>query len=181
MKILLVYGTTEGHTRKVASFVADRLSGRGHAVVLADANEVPASLDVGRFDAVLIAASVHVGPSQASVTHFVAQHRAAIEARPNAFVSVSLAAASDEPDDVQGLRQCVQGFIADTGWTPRQIHHAAGAFRYTAYDFFKRWALRYIAYRKGAPTDTRRDHEMTDWDELARFADSFAAAVGSGG
>ena len=180
MKILLVYGTTEGHTRKVASFIAEHLSGRGHTVVMTDASEVPASLEVSRFDAVLIAASVHVGHYQAAVTHFVAQHRAAMDARPNAFVSVSLSAASDEPDDVQGLRQCVEGFIADTGWTPRQIHHAAGAFRYTAYDFFKRWALRYIAYRKGAPTDTRRDHELTDWDELARFADAFAQA-GSGG
>ena len=59
------------------------------------------------------------------------------------------------------------------GWAPHAVHHVAGAFRYTAYDFLKRWAMKYIAYRKGAPTDTSRDYELTDWDDLTSFADSF--------
>jgi hypothetical protein len=49
----------------------------------------------------------------------------------------------------------------ETGWSPKLIHHVAGAFRYTSYDFLKRWAMKYIAYRKGAPTDTSRDYELT--------------------
>ncbi len=173
MKVLLLYGSTEGHTRKISTFIADRLSARGHTVVLADANDAPLSSDFDRFDAALIAASLHVGRYQAAVIHFVKEHLAALNAKPTAFISVSLSAASDEPDDVQGLKACVAGFLTETHWTPRRIHHVAGAFRYTAYDFFKRWAMKYIALRKGAPTDTSRDHELTDWDGLRRFVDSF--------
>jgi menaquinone-dependent protoporphyrinogen oxidase len=177
MKILLVYGTTEGHTRKIAAFIADRLSGGGHTVAMADASDVPHPLDIGGFDAILIAASVHVGRYQSSVVRFVNEHRAAIEARPNAFLSVSLAAAGDERQDVQGLKACVARFQSQTGWTPHQVEHVAGAFRYTAYGFFKRWVMKTIAYRKGAPTDTGRDHELTDWEHLARFVDAFVGAI----
>ena len=154
MKILLVYGTTEGQTRKIASFAADRLSSRGHTVVLVDASDPPSALDVGRFDGALIAASLHVGRYQSSVVHFVRQHSAALDAVPNAFISVSLSAASDEPDDTRGLQTCIAEFLDQTGWTPWSVHHVAGAFRYTAYDFLKRWAMKYIAYRNGGPTDT---------------------------
>jgi len=177
MKILLVYGTTEGHTRRVAAFIADRLSGRGHEVTLAQAAAPGAGPDTGRCDAVLIAASVHLGRYQRAVIDFVRQHRTAIDARPNALVSVSLSAAGHADDDVQGLSRCVARFTADTGWAPRRVVHVAGALRYTAYDLLTRWVMRTIAWRKGAPTDTRRDHELTDWDALARFADAFAQAA----
>lgn len=173
MKLLLVYGTTEGQTQKISRFVADRLAQQGHQAVLVNTIESAPGPDLRDFDAVIIAASVHVGRYQSSVIHYVREHRAAIDARPNAFMSVSLAAAGHDEDDIEGLKKCVADFTHETGWTPSYIHHVAGAFRYTAYDFLKRWAMKYIAYRKGAPTDTSRDYELTDWDDLARFVDSF--------
>lgn len=176
MKFLLVYGTTEGQTRKIARFVTDHLAQQGQETQVVDAADAAAA-DPRECDAVIIAASLHAGRYQSAVIHFVRKHLAAIGARPNAFLSVSLAAASDDADDVQGLERCVAEFAHQTGWTPGRIHHVAGAFRYTSYDFLKRWAMKYIAYRKGAPTDTSRDHELTDWADLARFADTFMAEL----
>lgn len=172
MRLLLVYGTTEGQTQKVAHFVADYLAKQGLQTQLVDAIEVPAAIDPREFDGVIIAASLHEGRYQPAVTRFVRKHLAAIQLRPNAFLSVSLAAASNDEDDVQGLKECLAAFTEQTGWTPQRIHHVAGAFRYTSYDFLKRWAMKYIAYRKGGPTDTSCDHELTDWADLARFLDS---------
>ena len=176
MKILLVYATTEGQTQKIADFVTDRLARVGHQVVAANAADAGAQPDPRRFDAVIIAASVPLGRYQAAAIGFVREHRAAISARANAFLSVSLAAAGREPDDIAGLSKCVADFVQATGWTPRLIHHVAGAFRYTAYPFLTRCVMKYIAWRKGAPTDTRHDHALTDWDDLARFADTFGSA-----
>ena len=141
---------------------------------IADAGEalVP---ELRQFDAVLVAASLHVGRYQSSIIHFVRAHRTDIASTTNAFLSVSLAAAGRDQKDIAGLKKCVADFIHETGWTPGRIHHVAGAFRYTAYGFLKRWAMKYIAYRKGAPTDTSRDHELTDWDDLGKFADRFTA------
>jgi menaquinone-dependent protoporphyrinogen oxidase len=181
MRILLVYGTTEGQTQKVARFVADLLAQRGQEARVVNAiDEEAAAVDPREFDAVIIAASVHAGRYQSAVVHFVTRHLAGIDARPNALLSVSLAAASEDADDVSGLAQCIAAFTHQTGWTPRRIHHVAGAFRYTSYDFLKRWAMKYIAHRKGGPTDTSRDHELTDWARLTRFAADFLEDLKSG-
>ena len=173
MNLLLVYGTTEGQTRKIARFVADHLAQLGHQTELLNAIDATPAIDPRDFDAVIIAASVHEGRYQLAVIHFTREHLAAIATRPNAFLSVSLAAAGDDKEDVDGLTKCVTNFTHETGWTPNATKHVAGAFRYTSYDFLKRWAMKYIAYRKGGPTDTSRDYELTDWDDLARFVNSF--------
>jgi menaquinone-dependent protoporphyrinogen oxidase len=172
MKLLLVYATTEGQTRKIAQFVAHHLSQQGHQVQLVDAIDASADIDPRDFDVLIAAASVHAGRYQSAIIHFIRDHLAAMATRPNSFLSVSLAAAGDDKDDVEGLKKCVADFIHETGWTPKSVHHVAGAFRYTSYDFLKRWAMKYIAYRKGGPTDTSRDYELTDWDDLTRFVDS---------
>lgn len=174
MNLLLVYGTTEGQTQKIARFIADHLAQQGNQTRLANAIDMTAAPDLREYDAVIIAASLHAGHYQSAVVHFVSKHVAAIDARPNAFLSVSLAATSGDQDDALGLSRCVDNFTQQTGWTPQRIHHVAGAFRYTSYDFLKRWAMKYIAYRKGGPTDTSQDHELTDWEDLARFIDRFA-------
>ena len=36
--------------------------------------------------------------------------------------------------------------------------------------------MKYEAYRRGVPTDTHHDYELTDWDDVARFADSIESA-----
>ncbi len=174
MKFLLVYGTNEGQTEKICRFVADRLVQQGHQTLVINAIQPTPAADPRNFDGVMIAASLHAGRYQAAVIHYVREHLAAIDAGPNTFLSVSLAAAGDDEEDIEGLKKCVASFTHETGWTPKCIHHVAGAFRYTSYDFLKRWAMKYIAYRKGAPTDTSRDYELTDWHELSQFTDSFA-------
>jgi len=119
MKLLLVYGTTEGQTQKVAQFVHDHLAREGHQTRVFNAIDSTAeAADPLEFDAVIIAASLHAGRYQSAVIDFVSKHVAAINARPNAFLSVSLAAASDDQDDVQGLEQCVANFTQQTGVGP---------------------------------------------------------------
>ena len=154
MKLLLVYGTTEGQTRKIAQFVADHLTQRGHQTLLENAIDVKTAANPHGFDAVIIAASLHAGRYQSAVVHFVSKYLAAINARPNAFLSVSLAAATDDEDDALGLERCVIDFSEQTGWSPQRIHHIAGAFRYTSYDFFKRWALKYIEIGRASCRET---------------------------
>jgi menaquinone-dependent protoporphyrinogen oxidase len=176
MKVLLVYGTTEGQTEKIATVVASHLTLHGHEVLTANAALGARAADPGDFEAVLIAASLHAGRYQPEVVQYVKTHLPVISARRNAFMSVSLAAAGHDPEDLAGLKQCVAAFLHETGWTPDRVHHVAGAFRYTRYDFLKRWAMKYIAYRKGAPTDSSRDYELTDWDDVLRFADAFVTS-----
>jgi len=64
MKILLLYGTTEGQTRKIAEFVAKRLRDIGDTVTLVDATGDTTLVDLRAHDAAIVAASLHVGQYQ---------------------------------------------------------------------------------------------------------------------
>lgn len=169
MRILIVYGTTEGHTRELCRFVADSLRQEGHTAAMEEATSRADEADIAAYDAVILAGSLHVGRYQPGLVDFARRHREALTTKPNAFISVSLAAAGENPDDWEGLEQCIARFEHETGWTPKAIHHAAGAILFSHYDFFKRLALKHIAARRGQKTVTSRDYDMTDYTALKGF------------
>lgn len=170
---LVVYGTTEGQTRKIAEFIADHLVRRRDAATVVDASAAPKDLDLGSYDAAIVAASVHMTRHNAAAIHFVRAHAGALSKLPSAFVSVSLHAYSGEPEDEEEARGYVDAFCAETGWLPSCVHYAAGALRFTRYDFFKRWMAREVAKERGITPDPNGDLEFTDWRALTAFIDDF--------
>lgn len=172
MRVLVVYATTEGQTRKIATRIAARLGATGHEPTLVDATEASPEHDPALFDATVAAGSLHVGRYQAALVDYATRHAAALNAGRSAFVSVSLSAAGDDEDDLAGLDRCVETFRRETGWTRMRLYHAAGAFRFTHYDFLKRWAMKYVAYKRGARVEPGTDTEYTDWAALDRFVDT---------
>lgn len=176
MKILIAYATTDGQTRKIARFCADRLTDAGHAVELLPAAD-DEGLDFGRFDGAVLAGSLHLGHFQKSLAAFARTHAGALNGLPTLFLPVSLAAAGDDAEDRAGLEQCLARFLEETGWRPGQVSHVAGAFRFTEYDFFRAWAMRRIADAKGEKVDPHADKEYTDWAALAAALDGWAAGL----
>lgn len=172
MRVLIVYGTTEGHTRHLCEFIEKVLREAGHEAASKEADTAAPRPDP--FDLILVAGSVHVGSYQAALVDYVRRHRETLNSKPSAFISVSLSAAGENPDDWEGLKECVARFRHQTLWNPRSLHHAAGAIRYSHYDFFKRLALKFISRKRGQETVTTRDYDLTDYEELKRFALSMA-------
>jgi len=173
MRILIVYGSTEGHTRDVSAFVAKLLREDGHEVIVRDSAGKEPPADPSTFDVIFLAASLHVGRYQAALVEFARARHEILNAMPSAFVSVSLSAAGENPDDWEGLQQCVGHFANETMWTPKAIHHAGGAIRNSQYDFFKRLAIKYIARQRGQETVASRDYDLTDYAALKNFAFAF--------
>lgn len=164
MKLLIVYGTTEGQTRKICTFLRDEAHRAGHQAELADASDSPRSPD--GFDEVIVAASVHANSYQTSVKHYVRKYREALNSVPGVFISVSLTAVTDEPESWKELEQVTERFLQETGWHPLRVEQTAGALRYTEYNFFKKFIMRMIARKSGGDTDTSTDYEYTDWEKL---------------
>ena len=79
MRFLIVFATTEGHTRNLAAFSADRLRRVGHEVHICDAAQSDMA-DFARFGAALLIASVHLGRYQASLTKFARANHVALNA-----------------------------------------------------------------------------------------------------
>ena len=167
MKVLIVYGSTEGQTRKIANFLKEEIKKLGHEVSLADATDKPPH--PAGFDLVLIGASVHVHKYQTAVLHYIKTNVEALNKTQSGFFSVSMAAASGDAESLNELNDVTTAFLKDTGWTPSCIEQVAGALLYTHYDFFKKLIMRMIQKRKGGNTDVSGDYEYTDWTKLKVF------------
>ena len=90
MDVLIVYGTTEGQTRKIAEWTATHIRERGHHAELRDSGVPMSDLDFETFNAFIIAASVHQQYHQETVTDFVIAHHKLLNAKPSSYPSVCL-------------------------------------------------------------------------------------------
>jgi menaquinone-dependent protoporphyrinogen oxidase len=167
--IYIPYGTTEGQTAKIAEFISDVVRAHGHDVETADIKESGDTIPDG-CDAVIVGASIHMGKHEDYVRDFVQKNWAALEGRPSALFSVSLAAHGD----AENAASYVGKFEDETGWRPAQVGLFSGALLYTQYGFIKRLMMKKIASDKGSlDTDTSRDYVYTEWDGVKRFAEDF--------
>jgi menaquinone-dependent protoporphyrinogen oxidase len=177
-RILIVYGTTEGHTAQIAARMADAIRADGHDALILDSKAALKDAPVDGFDGIIVGGSVHVGEHQSSLREFAKRNRGLLERVPSAFFSVSLAAADADGEATAEMRQLVDRFVAETGWKPARVEFIAGALVYTQYNFFIRHMMKIIVRRGGhTELDTSRDYDFTDWDAVDRFARDFARGV----
>jgi menaquinone-dependent protoporphyrinogen oxidase len=169
MEVLILYASTDGHTARVAERIAKRLRDKGHRVESQRADASGMSLDLERYETVIVGAAVHYGRHPGHLRSLLRKHRAALAARPGAFFSVSLSARSKPP----AARRYVQKFLRQAEWRPQQTATFAGALPYSRYGAFKRLLMIAFVGHAGGDTDTSRDYEYTDWDAVDRFADAF--------
>jgi len=170
-RILVVYGTTEGQTVKVAAAVSETLRRNGADVDVRPASDGAPPPD--GYDAVIVAASVHAGRYQKPIRRWVRTHAAALSGKPAAFISVCLGVLQHDEKAQHDLQTIVDEFVATTGWVPGVVKFVAGALPYTKYGWLRRLVMKRIVAKAGGDTDTHRDYEYTDWNDLRHFADEF--------
>ncbi|HYL90897.1 MAG TPA: menaquinone-dependent protoporphyrinogen IX dehydrogenase [Burkholderiales bacterium] len=171
--VLILYATSEGQTARIAERIRERLRGAGHDVSALRAREEDPLPEVAKFDAVIVGASVHYGHHPASFARALQRQRQALQAKPNAFFSVSLSAdgpGANRPAAARYMRK----FLHKVGWQPRTTVAFGGALRYSEYAWWKRELVRLFVRVAGGDTDISRDYEYTDWGAVAQFADAFS-------
>lgn len=170
MSFLIVYGTSDGHTRKIAQAIAGQIKPSASVRLLDIATPVD-DLDLSAYEGVIVAGPVHQQRHPEEIINFAKAHAAQLSTMRSALVSVSLAASYD------GGQAEAQGY-ADrlcnvTGWTPTAIHLAGGALRFTHYDFFQEQIIRHVVLKDRAPAKIEGDQEFTDWEALEAFVAAF--------
>ncbi len=125
----------------------------------------------------MLAASIHAGAHQPEAEAFVRRHLAELNVRPSMFLSVSLSICSKLADEVASARRIAAAFPEHLGWKPAQVVCVAGRLAYTRYGLLKRFVMRRIAKKEGGPTDTSRDHEMTDWTQVRDVAEELVRVM----
>lgn len=177
-EVPVLFATSEGQTALIAIRLAAVLHEHGLDSQAIDVTTPESqAIDWRRVRGALVGASLHMGRHQKSAARFVHAHAAELTAVPSAFFSVSLAAASKNPEEVADAERIARAFPAAHGWTPSLILSVAGRLAYREYNFLVRFIIKRIAKKEGGPTDTSRDHELTDWDEVDRLGKEMAAAI----
>lgn len=164
MNLLIVYGTGNGQTQKICEFLENQAESAGYNVSLA--NSAAAQVDPSAYDTVIIAASMRAGGYQKTITRYLERFHEQLKELPGIFLSVSLTAAGTDETAKKDLESLTVKYLQKCGWEPYHIEYLAGALHYTKYGLITRFIMRQISKKAGGDTDTSRDYEYTDWNQV---------------
>ena len=178
--VLIVYATREGHTARIAEYIALGVRCHGGQVDVKRAGLIGDQDSIAKWPVIIVAASIHIGKHEAEIVHFVKAHLAELSRARTLFLSVSLSQAGVEDDAASpekhaqaraDVERMIRDFLVKTGWRPTMARPVAGALPYTKFNPFLRFIMKRIARKAGGPTDTSRDHVFTNWGELDRMVE----------
>ena len=177
-RVLIIYATSYGQSRKIAQRVADILTSAGWQVRVVNAKE-PAAAGVRPedYDGVVVGGSLIARGLQPAIVRFVRVHREALERLPSAVFQVSASAGSAKAEGRAAARQILDRFLEQSQWHPDLVVSVAGAINYTKYNVFLRWFMKRASRLEGGSTDASRDHEYTDWEQVEGFARQFLVVL----
>jgi menaquinone-dependent protoporphyrinogen oxidase len=177
MNILIVYGSLEGQTKKIAEYVADMLRQSSHQVSVQSCEELPGHFPVTNYDAAIVGGPIHMGKYPACVKAFIQTNRDWLNNTPSAFFTVCMAINSINKESKERALQYGIDLLAQTGWQPEINETFAGAVKYTQYNFITRFIMKMISRKEGGSTDTSCDHEYTDWEAVKCFAEKITGGI----
>lgn len=170
-RILLLYSTVHGQSRRICERLQSRLAENGHSAEVAPLGE---GASLAGYDAIVVGASIRHGKHNPAVLEFVRAELASLQATPSAFFSVSLIARKPTRNTAES-NPYVRAFLERSPWQPALVGVFAGELDYQRYGFFDRYAIRFIMTLTKGPTDPHTKVEFTDWDAVDRFAGRVAA------
>ncbi len=154
--VLVFYATSEGQTRRIAERIAADIGARGFNVRAIDvtAGDV-ARVEWNNVRGVVLGASLHAGRHQHAAVDFARTFRNRLNLYPSAFFSVSLSAASKNPEEVAIAARLARELPEKAGWRPTMVECFAGRLAYTRYGWLTRWIMTRIARKRAARSTPR--------------------------
>lgn len=178
-KILVLYATKHGQSKKIAQTLADHLSTLGVQVSLLDVSDFDKhALSLDTFDYLVFGASIYIGNIEKDMTVFINKNADTIASLPRSFFLVAMAAATkDDGRREKSLAEIRLNLSRRVQVNFPDIEVFAGAIKYTQYNWLVKWMMKRIARKEGGSVDTSRDYEYTDWTQLAAYAQRLANKV----
>ncbi len=179
IRTLLLYSSTDGHTRKIATRIAEGLEHHGAKPSLVAVEHVD-DIDLSRFDAAIVGAPVRYGKHDRRIVRFLELNAATLERMPNAFFSVNLIARTPAKRSAESNSH-VRKFLDRLAFKPAWVEVFPGRLDYPSYGWLDRFAIRMIMKMTGGPAQGSEIIDFTDWTQVddfaARMARDFSAAI----
>jgi menaquinone-dependent protoporphyrinogen oxidase len=165
-KVLIVYATTDGHTRKICERLQQVIEAQGSAVDLLQVDQPQP--DLTHYDKIVIGASIRYGKHSKLIYKFIEQNRLLLDSKPNAFFSVNVVARKPEknqPDTNPYLKK----FLTQIDWQPKQLAVFGGNLDYPNCGYLDRQMIRLIMWMTKGPTAPDTVVDYTDWEQVEIF------------
>lgn len=183
-KVLMLYGTREGHTRKITTYLQEQLtqqlaeqniSAPEFTIInLAEVAQTPLCLT--DYQAVIIGASIHYGYFPNALMQFIKQHQAQLQQLPTFFFGINLIARKPEKNTPE-TNVYVRKFLAKSPVKFTGTAVFAGALNYSMLNFFDRHIIRFIMWMTKGETALSTNKVYTDWNAVDKFATQIISAA----
>ncbi len=164
-KILIIFSSVHGQTRKIADHIKCSLSANGDEVESCSLDEAP-KLDA--FDKIILGASIRHGKHNPAVYDFITSNLPLLKAKQTAFFSVSLVARKEAKNTAE-TNPYMQAFLDKTVWRPQLLTVFGGSLDYQGYNMMDRNIIRFIMWMTKGPTAADTKIEYTDWQKVDLF------------
>ena len=168
-KIIIIYSTTDGHTREICQHLQQVIEKRTNQVVINSIND-ETEINLESFDKIVIGASIRYGKHRPEVYQFINKNLPVLESKPNAFFTVNVVARKAEknhPDTNPYLLK----FLRQIPWKPKNLAVFAGKINYQKYKFTDRIMIRFIMWVTKGPTHPDTNVDFTDWSQVEDFGE----------
>lgn len=166
-KILIIYFTTDGHTREICHRLQKVIEFQNNQVALVPLDNI-AEVSLKSFDKIILGASIRYGKHNPKVYAFIKKNSEILESKPNAFFSVNLVSRKPEKNQPE-TNPYLQRFLKKLPWQPSLLAVFAGKLDYQKYSFIDRMMIRMIMWMTKGPSDPKTNVVFTNWDEVDNF------------
>lgn len=165
--VLIIYATTDGHTKEICLRLQSVIERENHQVRLAPIEESFA-IDLLPFDKIVIGASIRYGKHNPLVAQFIKKNEVLLNAKTNAFFSVNVVARKPEKSSPE-TNPYLQKFLRQITWRPQRLAVFAGKIDYPSYRVCDRMMIRFIMWLTRGPTHSGAVIDFTDWSKVDHF------------
>ena len=166
-KLLIIYSTTDGHTKMICQRIKNFLTD-GNLVELLSLEDSK-KVDLSNFEKIIIGASIRYGKHSKELYKFINLNKNILDQKKSAFFSVNVVARKPEKNTAE-TNPYIDKFLKISKWKPNKISVFAGKVDYPNYNFFDKYIIKFIMFITKGPTDTSQSYEFTDWSKVDDFS-----------
>ena len=169
MKILILYSSIDGHTKKICSFISSKLK-QNHIIEMNEINN-DEDFKFYFYDFIIIGASIRYGAYRKSFLKFINENHIELQKSKTAFFSVNIVARKSEKNSIN-TNPYIKKFFKLSKWKPNIIEVFAGKLDYPKYNFINKIIIKFIMWITNGPTNTDIVVEFTNWNDVEKFTNN---------
>ena len=164
---LIIYSSTDGHTKIICERIKNFLNDRDQAKLVS--LEEAKKLNLSNFNQIIIGASIRYGKHSKDLYKFIELNKIVLEQKQGVFFSVNVVARKPEKSTAN-TNPYIKKFLRISKWTPKKLEVFAGKVDYPNYSFLDKYIIKFIMLITNGPTDTSKSFEFTEWSKVDDFA-----------